>query len=106
LGQALAHFGLCRHLPGRLETIDLRFAVDVLPDEFGEAARLLFLDVEPKLRAVDGGRDLRLRSNDALILEQALNIALSVAPNLFRLKAVKGFAKVLTLSENRDPRKP
>ena len=49
VGQAFAHFGLGRNLVAALEMIDLRLAADMLPDQFAEAARLLFLDLQPSL---------------------------------------------------------
>jgi hypothetical protein len=41
----------------------------------------------------------------ALVLHQPFEIALAVARYFFRIEIVEGFAEILTLAQDRDPRK-
>ena len=71
-----------------------------------EAAGLLLLDVEPQLRALDRGLDLRVGADDAFVLHQPLDVALAVARDLLGIEIVEGFAEVLALAQDRDPGEP
>ena len=44
--------------------------------------------------------------DDAGVLQQFLDLRRLVARDFLRLEAVKGFAEVFALTENRDPGKP
>src|SRR5437868_2663614 len=79
LGQAFAHLGLGGDLPAALEAIDLRLAADMLPDHLAKAAGFLFLDLQPKPGALDGGLDLGAAADDAVIPEQPVHIPRAIA---------------------------
>src|SRR6201999_1448070 len=80
-----------------------RSAIDMLPDHVAETAGFLFLDLEPELGAFDGSLDLGAAANDALILQQAIDVARAVSRDLFWREIVEGFAEIVPLAQNGDP---
>ena len=76
------------------EAIDQRLAFDMFPDQVAKAARFFFLDLQPELRALDRGLDLGAAADDAVIFQQAVDIARAITGDFFRREIVKGFAEV------------
>src|SRR5690242_19848282 len=72
--QTLTHLGLCRYLVAGLEAVEAGLAVDMLPDQTAKTAGLFFLDLQPELCAFDGGLDLGAAADDAVILEQPVDV--------------------------------
>src|SRR5450631_2988061 len=95
----------CRHAGGGLEVVDLRPAVDEIPQEFREAGAV-FHDLEIALRARDRTLDLGAVADDAGVVHQRVKLFRVVARDLFRDEIVEGTAKVVALAQNRDPRQP
>src|SRR3984957_7501185 len=85
--------------------VDLRFAVDELPQEFRKA-RALFHDLEIGFRAVDRAFDLGAIANDADIVHQRVNFLGVVMCDLFGLEIVEGAAEIVALAQDRDPGQP
>src|SRR5450631_138452 len=95
----------CRHAGGGLEVIDLRPAVDEIPQEFREAGAVLH-DLEIALGACDRALDLGAVADDAGVVHQRMQLFGVVARDLFRDEIVEGAAKVVALAQDRDPRQP
>src|SRR5262245_24214287 len=94
-----------RHLGCRTETIDLRLAVDEVPDQPREAGALLHR-VEIGARGEDRALDLHAVAHDAGILHQLLDLFRRVARDFRRLEAVEGAAEILALAQDGDPGEP
>src|SRR5262249_34407764 len=101
-----AHLRLRRNVFQRAMAVHDRFAVHMLPDEFGKSTWLFLHDLEPKLRACDRRIDLRRTTNDPGVAHQPRHFALAIARSLFRPAAVKGMAEILPFAQNRDPGEP
>src|ERR1700722_14840823 len=84
-GQFFRHLdryrGRGRYAGGRFEVIDLRPAVDEIPNEFREAGAV-FHDLQIRLRAVDGALDLGAVADDAGIVHQRVNFLFVIARDL------------------------
>src|SRR5262249_8402845 len=92
-----------RHLFGGAEIVDLRFAVDVVPQQ-PRKPRALFHDLKPGARRCNRAFNLRAIAYDAGVLHQGLNLALLIACNFFRSEAIKSPTKVVALAQDGDPR--
>lgn len=98
--QLLRDFLRERCLGGNLfpvaETVDLRFAVYKVPEEFREA-RALFHDLQIRLRRQHCAFDLHPVPYDAGILHQRLDLLLVVARDFFGLKIRESAPEILAL---------
>src|SRR5260370_21447275 len=94
-----------RHAGRGLEVIDLRPAVDEIPQEFREARAVLH-DLQIAVRAGDRALDLGAVADDAGVVHQRMQLFGVVARDLFRDEIVEGAAKVVALAQDRDPRQP
>ena len=99
------HRRLGRHLLDGAEIVDLRFAVEKIPQELREA-RTLFHDLEPRARRAHGAFDLQAIAHDAGILHQRLDLLRRVARDLLRRETVEGLAEIVALAQDRDPGQP
>src|SRR4029079_18874381 len=79
------------------------FAADKIPHE-PRQPRPLVLQLQPRTRRKDRGFDLPAMADDALVGQQALDLALGVARHLRGIEAVEGAAEILALAQDRDPR--
>ena len=95
--------GLRRHLRGGAEIVDLRLAVDEVPQQPREARALLH-DVEPGARGEHRALDLHAVAHDAGVLHQPLDLLRRVARDLLRLETVEGAAEIVALAQDGDPR--
>ncbi len=85
------------------EIVELRPAVDEIPQQFGEA-RAFFHDLEPGARREHRALDLGAVAHDAGVGHQALDLWLAVARDFFRRKTVEGAAEIFALAQDGDPR--
>src|SRR3977135_439547 len=99
----LIESGRGRGTGGGLEIVDLRGAVDEIPQEFREAGAV-FHDLQVGFGAVDRALDLGAIADDAGIVHQRLNFFGRVARDLLRLKIVERLSEILALAQDRDPR--
>src|SRR6185295_9022100 len=93
-----------RNLALGAEAIDARLTVHKIPQKGGEA-RTLFHHLEPSARRQNGAVDFHLVSHDAGVFHQRSDFLFVVAGNFCGLKIGECFAKIVTLPQNRDPRK-
>src|SRR6266851_2068372 len=85
--------------------IDLRPAIDEIPQEFREAGAV-FHDLQIGFGACDRAFDLGAIADDADVVHQRVNLFRVVARDLFGAEIVEGAAKIVALAQNRDPRQP
>jgi hypothetical protein len=83
----------------------LRLAVNKLPDERIEAAKL-GLDLQELLRVGHGCDHFQPVAHDARILQQGLYFTRPIAGNASGIEAVECGAVVLALFEDSDPAQP
>src|SRR5262245_5721775 len=93
----------CRHARGGLELVDLRLAASEVPQQFREAGPFLH-NVEIGFCAGDRAFDLGAVAYDADIVHQRVNLLGVVTRDLLRPEIVEGFAKVVALAQDGDPR--
>src|SRR6266481_5940746 len=94
-----------RHLGCRAEAIDLRLAVDEVPQQPREAGALLHR-VEIGARGEDRALDLQPVAHDAGILHQLLDLFRRVARDFRGLEAVEGAAEIVAFAQDGDPGQP
>ena len=83
--------------------VDLRLAVDEVPQEFRETRALLH-DLQIGLGAVDRALDLGAVAHDAGIVHQRVDLLRIVARDLLGLEIVEGLSEIVALAQDRDPR--
>src|SRR6185437_11642537 len=93
------------HAGGGLELVQLRLAVDEIPQELREA-RAVFHDFQIRFRAGDRALDLGAIADDADVIHQCVNLPGVVARDLLGTEIVKGAAKILALAQDREPGQP
>ena len=102
LGDALWTVGVSAGTVLKEPAVDLRAAVDEVPQERREARALLQLQVGPCV--VDGGLDLQPVAHDAWVGHQPRNILGAIAGDALGVELVEGVAEVLALPEDGEPR--
>src|ERR1700730_9734852 len=85
--------------------IDLRLAVDEIPEEFRKAGTV-FYDLEMGFRASDGALDLGEVAVDAGVVHQRVDFFGVIARDLRRFEIVESPAEIFALTQYRDPRQP
>ncbi len=90
---------------GRLELIDLGFAVDEIPQKLREASTF-FHDLQIGLGARDGALDLGAIADDAGIVHQRMDLLGVVVRYFVGLEIVESVPEMIALAQDRDPRQP
>src|SRR6185312_12067077 len=103
LRQLARDVGLGRNLFRRLEAVDLRPAVNEAPQQRRETRALLH-DLEIAARGENRALDLGTVAHDAGVAHQLLEFGRAIARDLLRLEIVEGFAEVVALAQDGDPR--
>ncbi len=103
LGHRARGRGFGRHLAHGAVVVDLRLAVDEIPQQFGKAGAF-FHDFEPGARREHRALDLGAIAHDAGVAHQPFDFGRPVARDFLRHKAVEGAAEIFALAQDGDPR--
>src|SRR6185312_11032905 len=79
---------LCRHLSGRTETVELRLAVEMIPEQIRKSRPALH-DFKPGACGRDRSLDFCPIADNAGILHQRFDLSLRIARDFFRRKVIK-----------------
>ena len=103
LGHRARDRGFGGHLAHGAIMVDLRLAVDEIPQQLGKAGAF-FHDFEPGARREHRALDLGAIAHDAGVAHQPFDLGRPVARDFFRHKAVEGAAEIFALAQDGDPR--